>query len=151
MVELHTQKNISYVYLLINDEFLKIGKADSQSRISQMHYLYNFRLQDSYIIKVDTTQSSVLNVEKMLHKLFHNYRYCLEVIIDGSSELFKPEVLEMVIEAMKYNTKYMSGVDTPKKLIINKKKFPSPSKKVKTLYEHRSNHIDYSEMVSWLF
>jgi disulfide oxidoreductase YuzD len=151
MIKKYKQQNISYVYVLVADEFIKIGKANALNRISQMKYLYNFRLMDSFIIEIDITKSSVRAVESMLHKQFHNYKKELEVVLDGSTELFEPEVLEMIKETFFVTTKYLNGVSELKKINIPLSDLPLPNTSVETLYQLRNNRIDYSKMVKWMF
>lgn len=116
MIEYHSQENRSYIYILVNKDFIKIGKADNLYRKSDMIHRYEFNLSESYIVEVDTSKSHVFKLEKLLHNQYQNYKFYPPTKMDGSSELFQFEVLEMLLETFDTYTKYINGLGALNKI-----------------------------------
>jgi len=147
MIQYHSQQNRSYIYILVNDNFIKIGKADNLYRVSEMIYRYSFSLSESYIVEVDTSKSAVFKLEKLLHNQFQNYKFYPPTKMDGSSELFQFEVLDMLLETFDVTTKYINGISTMEKIGLGYSDLMPQNKKIITL----SESIDYSDSVNWIF
>ncbi len=112
-----------------------------------MIYRYNFRLSDSYIVEVDTSKSAVFKLEKLLHNQFQNYKFYPPTKMDGSSELFQFEVLDMLLETFNASTKYIDGLGELKKIGLSYSDLLPRNKNIITL----SDSIDYSDSVVWIF
>jgi len=147
MIKYHTQENRSYIYILVNDNFIKIGKANNLYRVSDMIYRYDFRLSDSYLVEVDTSKSDVFKLEKLLHNQYQNYKFFPPVKMDGSSELFQFEVLDMLTETFDISTKYIDGLGELKKIGLSYSDLMPQNKNIITL----SESIDYSDSVKCIF
>jgi len=147
MIKYHTQENRSYIYILVNDNFIKIGKANNLYRVSDMIYRYDFRLGDSYIVEVDTSKSDVFKLEKLLHNQYQNYKFFPPTKMDGSSELFQFEVLDMLLETFDTTTKYINGLGELKKIGLRYYDLLPKNKNIIKL----SESIDYSDKVTWIF
>lgn len=92
----------SYVYVLIHEKgkMFKIGKANNvKSRVEQLEKHWGtFQIDNSMILKVKSEKES-LNLERMLQRLFEKYNLKnLDRNKDGSSEFFKIECLDILIE-----------------------------------------------------
>lgn len=147
MIKYYTQENLSYIYILVNDYFIKIGKADNLFRVSEMIYRYDFQLSESYIVEVDTSKSDIFKLEKLLHNQFQNYRFQPPIKMDGSSELFGNEVLDMLLETFEVTTKYINGVSDIKLIGLSYSDLMPRNKKILTL----SESIDYTDDVAWIW
>ena len=147
MIKYYTQENKSYIYILVNDNFIKIGKANNLYRVSDMIYRYDFRLSDSYLVEVDTSKSDVFKLEKLLHNQYQNYKFFPPTKMDGSSELFQFGVLDMLLETFDTTTRYIKGISELKKIGLSYSDLMPRNKNITTL----SESIDYSDKVNWLF
>jgi len=106
LIDTKNQRNKSFIYFLptIDGEYIKIGKADSYSRIQHLNRIYRFDLENSFVLEIDISKNKnrVIHVEKAFHAVFEEFKKHHPLKETGHTEFFDSSIKEQITEAAQY-------------------------------------------------